>query len=209
MHRARSQTAKDTRRQAILAAALDEFFERGLASARMDDIAKRAGLSKGALYLYFDSKDAVFKSIIEGAALQDVEPVRTILSTSSDPLVTVPALLRLLPSVIRASNTHKIFKLLVAEAQNYPELVTRFRENVVERALNLLTEPLQQASANGQIAIGDAALTARLIIAPAVMSVIWHVVFEHDESAVVDLDALLELHGHMLVRAMTPEQIAT
>ena len=69
MQRARSEAAKDTRRQALLTAALDEFFERGFAAARMDDIARRAGFSKGTLYLYFDSKEALFASLIETFAL--------------------------------------------------------------------------------------------------------------------------------------------
>jgi hypothetical protein len=69
-----------------------------------------------------------------------------------------------------------------------------------------LTELLIQAKATGSISIGEPSLTARLIIAPVIMSIIWHVVFEHDDEAVVDLDALFDLHAQMLVRSMAPVQ---
>ena len=62
MKRARSDEAKDERRAQLLDAALDEFFEKGFSAARMDDIARRAKLSKGTLYLYFDSKKAMFQA---------------------------------------------------------------------------------------------------------------------------------------------------
>ena len=75
MKRARTKKAKDERRLALLRAGLDEFFERGFTAARMDDISKRAGLSKGALYLYFSSKEELFKSLVEEYAVPNVERI--------------------------------------------------------------------------------------------------------------------------------------
>ena len=75
MQRARTDADKDDRRQALIAAALDEFYERGFAAARMDDIARRAKLSKGALYLYFDSKEALFQAVTESFILPHIEMV--------------------------------------------------------------------------------------------------------------------------------------
>ena len=166
MQRARTPAAKNQRRQALITAALDEFYECGLSAARMDDIAKRAGLSKGALYLYFDSKEALFKSIIENVSLPGVEHITTKLLASSDPLQAIKSMLALVPSLIRESNIPKVIKVLVAEAPAYPSLVSNYRENVVERVFSVLTGILIKAKSSGQISIGDPSLTARLIVAP-------------------------------------------
>ena len=81
MQRARSQTDKDARRQLLLQAALDEFFERGFAAARMEDIARRVDLSKGTVYLYFKSKDDLFRALIEEHALPNLETIEMITRT--------------------------------------------------------------------------------------------------------------------------------
>ena len=75
MRRARSEDAKDERRQLLLSAALDEFFERGFSAARIEDIAQRASLSKGTVYLYFDSKEALFLALIEDLATPNIEQI--------------------------------------------------------------------------------------------------------------------------------------
>ena len=78
MLRARSIEAKVDRQQALLSAALDTFFDYGFAASRMEEIASRAGVSKGALYLYFDSKEALFKALIEHHAIPNLERIEAI-----------------------------------------------------------------------------------------------------------------------------------
>jgi AcrR family transcriptional regulator len=100
MKRARSDDAKDERRQALLLVALDEFFQKGFTAARMDDIARRAGLSKGTLYLYFESKEALFTALIETLAMPNLSHIETISTMAStirealDRLVAFAAIFR-------------------------------------------------------------------------------------------------------------------
>ncbi len=207
MKRARSDEAKDERRAVLLAAALDEFFERGFTAARMDDIAARAGLSKGALYLYFDSKDALFTSLIEAYAIPNVERMEA-LAKAAKGVEAISLLMSLAPTLIRETPVPKIIKILIADAPAFPGMATAYRKNVVDRVLGMVAGILRKAKAAGEIDIGDPELTARLVAAPIFMSAVWSVVFEHDPDARVDVEALLALHRRMLFRALDVKQAA-
>ena len=202
MQRARSEEAKDTRRQALLDAALNEFFERGFAAARMDDIARRAGLSKGTLYLYFDSKEALFASLIEVFALPNVEQLEAAAATATGAADAIRAMVRLAPVLVRESPVPKIAKILISDALAFPDLVAAYRKTVIERVLSIIAGLLQRAHDAGEISIRDPHLTARLIVAPVMLSAIWRVVFERDAEARLDIDALFAVHEEMLMRGL-------
>ncbi len=204
MLRARTDEAKDERRGALLSAALDEFFEKGFSAARMDDIARRAGLSKGALYLYFESKDALFTSLIDDFAIPNVELVEGAMKASGGGLAAIRSLIKLAPGFIRETSVPKIAKILIADAPSFPDIVTAYRKKVVERVLGVIAGALRDAKQKGEIDIGDPALTARLVVAPVFISAIWRVIFEHDPDARIDLEALFSLHEKMLMRAIAP-----
>ncbi len=207
MRRARSEEAKDERRAGLLAAALDEFFERGFSAARMDDIAARAGLSKGSIYLYFDSKDALFTSLVEAHAIPNIERIEAAVKTTGG-VAAINMLLAMAPSLIRETHIPRLIKILIADAPAFPAMVAAYRKNVIERVLGLVAGVLRKAKAAGETDIGDPALTARLVVAPIAMSAIWSVVFEHDGEARVDLEALFALHRRMLFRALDVNQAA-
>jgi AcrR family transcriptional regulator len=202
MLRARTEEAKDKRRLALMTAALDEFFEKGFSAARMDDIAKRAGLSKGAIYLYFDSKEALFTSLVDAFAIPNIERIEQAAEAAGSAMAAIEAMMRLAPVFIRETPVPKIMKILIADAPAFPEMVTAYRKKVVERVLGAITNALKKAKENGEIDIGDPALTARLVVAPIVMSGIWRILFEHDPKAKVDLEALFALHEQILKRAL-------
>jgi len=202
MRRARTLEAKDERRAALLRAALDEFFERGFSAARMDDIAKRAGLSKGAVYLYFDSKDALFTSLVDEYAVPNIDLIEQAVNASGGGVAAISTLMKMAPHFIRTTPVPRIAKILIADAPAFPETVTAYRKKVVERVLGMMAGMLRDAKERGEIEIGDPALVARLVVAPIIMSAMWFVVFEHDAEARVDLETLFATHEDMLMRAM-------
>lgn len=204
--RAKTVEAKEERRDVIVAAALDEFFDRGFSAARMDDIAERAGLSKGALYLYFKSKEDLFNAMIERIALPNVERMEAVMAQNTDIRAALSAMMTMVPTIIRSSRVPMIVKVLIAEAVAFPDLVARYREQVIERILGVLSDALARASKRGEIAIGDPALTARLIVAPFIFSAIWTVVFERKGNADLDIDALMQTHRTMLFKALGLEK---
>ncbi len=208
--RARTEEAKDQRRQALLAAALDAFFERGFSATRMEDIAARAGVSKGALYLYFVSKEALFAALVDVYAMPNVERVETAAAAAPNAKEAIAAFTLLAPRLVRTTAVPKIMKILIADAPTFPEIVNEYRRKVVERSLSVIEDILARAQATGEFNIENPQLTARLVIAPMILSAIWHVTFErHDPVAKVDLESLFALHGKMLLRALAPVRAAS
>ncbi|WDI32743.1 TetR/AcrR family transcriptional regulator [Hyphococcus flavus] len=207
MQRARTDEAKEARRLAILTAALDEFFERGFAAARMDDIAARAGFSKGTIYLYFDSKEALFTGLVETFALPNIEMMEAA-AKGGGGLSAIRALLKFAPVIIRDTPVPKLAKVLIGDAPAFPEMATAYREKIVDRVIGMVAASLGQAKAAGEIDIDDPALTARIVVAPIILSAVWRVVFEHDAKARIDLEALFSIHEKMLMRALGVSEAA-
>src|SRR4051794_29937131 len=115
---------KEARPQEILEAALAVFAEKGFAAARMDDVARRAGVTKGTIYLYFPSKDELFKSLVReaiGGTLAQVTAYADAYQGSARELLV--SVLRTIGTVMRTSDRIVLPKIILAEAGNFPELV--------------------------------------------------------------------------------------
>nr|WP_321361807.1 TetR/AcrR family transcriptional regulator [uncultured Hyphomonas sp.] len=202
MARARTEEAKDERRQALLAAALDEFFEKGFAATRMDDIARRAGLSKGALYLYFDSKEAMFGALVVSLATPNLEIIKRITEQAASLKEALHGIREFAPFVIRQTDMPRLIKVLVGDSQLFPELVQTYRHDLIERVLSMIAALLQRADEAGEAKIENPQLTARLIMAPIIFSALWQAVFNQTSEAEVDLDQLFAIHEQMMLNAL-------
>lgn len=205
MKRARTEEAKEDRRAAVLKAALDEFFIKGFTAARMDDIARRADLSKGTLYLYFSSKDALFQALIEDLTtphIQHMEQLADLAVTLEDALAR---LAELAPGMIRTSELPRLMKVLIADSHNFPDIVREYRRNVLDRLLGIVTRMFERLKAQGEIVVDDTHLAARLLVAPIAFSGIWHAVFEQESDAQVDLETLFRMHASNMLAALRPE----
>lgn len=165
---------KDARPQELLAAALDLFVERGFAATRLDDVARAAGVSKGTLYLYFSSKEELFKAVVRESIvplLGEAEGVIDQFEGSSEELF------RLVMSTwwnsIGNTKLSGLPKLMMAEAGNFPELARFYQEEVINRGENLVMTMLKRGLARGEIRNVDVEIDARLLIAPMIMMMIW------------------------------------
>lgn len=208
--RALSEQAKAQRRQAILMAALEEFYLKGFSASRMEGVAQRVGISKGALYLYFSSKQALFEALIQLLARPSMTLLSETMQAASSVRKGIEQGLLLAPGLIRQSPLPKLIKVLISDAFAFPEVVAYYRENIIHPVLSALTNLLERGKATGEIHIHDTALTARLIMAPVFMSLMWTVVFETEQPASkLDVQALLDEHQRLLFRALglaTPEE---
>ena len=206
--RARSEQAKQKRRAAILDCALDAFFREGFQAAKMDDIAKSARLSKGTLYLYFDSKEALFEALIHEHAEPKLQMLGSGLHQAESALSGILQLCEQVPRIIRQSPVPKIIKVLISDSHAFPEIVTMYRDTLIQPMLSELTRLLEKGKQNGELNINSPEMVAKLTVAPFIFSAIWSTVFEtHDTK--LDLNALISEHQTLLTRALTGEKSST
>ena len=203
MQRARSDKDKEIRKQQILDAALNTFFEHGFNAARMDDIAQQAGVSKGTLYLYFSSKDALFEGLINAIAKPNLKRMQDIVSSSSSVPEAIRAMFKIVPSILRTSNLPKLMKIIIGESNTFPHTVNAYRRTIIDPMLNTISTVLKTAHERGEITIADPMLTTRLLFAPIAFSGMWEIVFAQDPDAHVDLEALMDVHADMFIRAIS------
>src|SRR5260221_11147524 len=137
---ARWRRRKDARPTEILGAALDVFRERGFAAARLDDVAKRAGVSKGTLYLYFPSKEAIFKELVRESILPNVARAEAFAQAFPGPPADLLAQLLTNFALHTASDDRlsAFPKLMIPEAGNFPELARFYLTQVIHRAFRLM-----------------------------------------------------------------------
>ena len=204
MLRARSDEAKDERRQELLSAALDEFYEKGFAATRMSDIAKRAGLSKGTLYLYFDSKEDLFRGLMETLASPNLDVIEEIIEQSGSLKEALSGISRFAPVLIQHTDLPRLMKVLVGDSQMFPELVSTYRHEMVERVLAIIAGMLRRAHETGEAVVDNPELTARILIAPIVLSALWQAIFNSRSEAEIDLSQLFRIHERMMLNALTP-----
>jgi AcrR family transcriptional regulator len=202
---ARWRRRKAARPREILDAALAEFAARGFAAARMEDIAARAGVTKGTLYLYFASKEELFKTLVResiGAAIAarqaDAEAFE---GPAGELLATV---LRFIGYFARTSDRAVLPKIVLAEAGNFPELVRFYRAEVVDRGVALLSSIIGRGIARGEFRAVDPQHGARLAIAPLLLIVSWRASFADQDAVPYDMEGLVESHIDVLLRGLAP-----
>ncbi|MBP7204584.1 MAG: TetR/AcrR family transcriptional regulator [Propionivibrio sp.] len=165
---------KDERPSELVAAVLDLFVERGFAATRLDDVAARAGVSKGTLYLYFESKEALFKAVIEEAIVPLLASAEDVIA--NDQGTSIDLLRRLLNGwweQIGATRLAGVPKLIIAEARNFPAVAQYYHDAVIVRGRALLRTLLQRGIERGEFRPLDLETAIDVIYAPLMMLVVW------------------------------------
>ena len=189
----------------ILGAALEVFAARGFQAARLEEVAKRAGVSKGALYLYFETKADLFRAVVTEAISPNIEHVKG-LAAASVPFEQAVRLGvgMLAGKVVTDRRITGVVKLVIAESRNHPELATIWHETVVEPGIQLLTGLIKAAQARGEIRPGDPRLFAYGLMGPMVLSMVWRETFEPIGAEPLDVPALAQQHLDTVLKGMKP-----
>jgi AcrR family transcriptional regulator len=203
------QRRKDARPGELMTAALQVFAERGFAATRLEEVAQRAGVSKGTVYLYFDSKEALFKAAVESAVIPALEAGEAIAADES--LRPAEALRRFVFwwwEKIGASEVGALPKLLVAETGNFPELGKWFHDNLIMRGKRAAAGIIARGIAAGDFRPLEPTDVARVIFAQMFSYVLWRRTFG---AAMPDLpepeayfNLVLDLMTHGLHQAQEP-----
>ncbi len=203
---ARWRRRKDARPAEILDAALAVFAEKGYAATRMDDIAQRAGVTKGTIYLYFESKDAVFRGLVQesiGATIEGVTAAAARFEGSATDLLRM--VLRGIGMFVRTDDRVVLPKIMIAEAGNFPALAEFYRREVIDRGLGLLTSVIARGIARGEFRAVNPEDAARLCVGPLLVVLFWRTTFGRFDSVPYDLDGLIETHIDVLLRGLAAE----
>jgi AcrR family transcriptional regulator len=201
---------KTARPQEILDAALACFAERGFAATRMDDIAERAGVTKGTIYLYFESKDAVFKTLAResiGARIAEVtESVKQFEGATRDLLRLV---LNTSNEFVGSSDRVVLPKMLLAEAGNFPELAAFWRTEIIDKGLGLFRSVIERGIARGEFRKVAPEYAARLCAAPILFSILWRTTFGQFDAEPFDYQKFIDTHLDILLRGLSADESVT
>ncbi len=197
----RNVRRKDERPGEILEAALDVFAINGYAGARLDDVAERAGISKGTIYLYFKSKEELFHEVVRHWILPQLEKVEEI---GSQKKISATEILRQQLQVIYAdlvaTDASVIPKLIISEGARFPELAQFYHQEIITRCHQNLRGVLERGVAEGEFRPAVLNWELQAIFSPALTAAIWRSVFE--QFSPLDLQAYLKTHIDLLLNGL-------
>lgn len=171
---------KEARPAEILAAALEIFGERGYEATRLVDVARRAGCTKGTIFLYYENKIELFKAAVREVMLPLVlETERLVESHRGTSRELVEQLLRLRWDHMIRNRLSGLVKLMLGETRTYPELARFYNDEFIERNQALLRRVLQEGIDRGEFRPMDVVQAARFLVAPMMFATVWRHAFEH------------------------------
>ena len=201
---------KADRPDEIVSAALATFAEKGFAAAKLDDIARRAGVSKGAVYLYFETKEDVFRAVVERAILPNVGMVKAMAAAHPGPLSDLLRnVVTHVSGVVESTPLGGVLKMVVGEARNFPELARVWHDELVSQALGAMTTAIANAQARGEVKPGDPRAYALQVVSPLLVGVLWRETFVPVGAEPFDLPALMRQHLETLLSGMLTEGAPT
>lgn len=196
---------KEDRPAEILAAALKTFSSKGFSATKLDDVANEAGVSKGTLYLYFESKEALFKSVVSEFVLPQIEKAEEQVENYQGSIqILMVQMLEQWRANVLATELSGISKMMIAEATNFPELATFYMENVVNRTRRLVAALITRGIEKDEFRQCDVEYTARFFLTPMIFSAIWqHSLAPFDKS--YDIKKYLKTSLEMFLRAIAKD----
>lgn len=194
---------KEDRPKDICAAALELFAEKGFAAAKIEEIARRAGLSKGALYLYFPTKEALFRAVVRDAVVPNIETIRQGIAATDLPFADmVRTLLPRFAEIVTALPLGAVAKMVIGESRNFPELARVWHDDVVLRAVSLLSGLIAEAQKRGEVRPGDPRIHAFSLMGPMLIGILWRETFTPVGGAPVDLPAIARQHADTVLAGL-------
>jgi AcrR family transcriptional regulator len=192
---------KEARPPEIVRAALEEFAEKGFAAAKLDDVARRARISKGTIYLYFADKEALFDAVVRETLSPILDRVAEL---GQNPPGRMEDLLRhLIATLYRevvATERRQIIRMLVAESGRFPHLAEFYHREMVSRGKTLLRAVVARGIATGEFRDGPVARHPEVLLGPAIMAALWKMLFDRLEP--LDLESFLAAHLDVVLNGL-------
>lgn len=194
----------EARPDEVLDAALAVFVDKGFAATKVDDIARRAGVSKGTVYLYFASKEALLEGIVQRAVAPIADTaVPDMAAFRGDPRVPITMLLRLLCQVLAQPEKVAIPKLILREVMNFPAIAEMYRRNVLDKVVPALTGLIARGIDEGHLRPVDPELTIRSVVGPIIAHIALSEVFGIHPEEGLAMERLVDNHLDILFRGIS------
>jgi len=189
--------AQPGKREAILNAALEEFSARGFAAARLDDVARRAGVAKGTIYLYFRDKETLFQELVR-AELSPVVAALEATPAADLPLrVVAERLITIFAREIFATHRKDVIRLVLTEGPRFPALAEFYYREVVGRVMAVIRALAQRALDRGELPNDALVRFPQLLGAPGIVAIIWSGLF--DRWAKIDVEAFMRAYLDLIL----------
>ena len=184
------------RREAILAAALDEFAAQGFAATRLDDVARRAGVAKGTIYLHFRDKEALFQELVRSVLSPLVGMLETIAQTDAPLRSLAERIVDVFVNEIYATRRKDVIRLIITEGPRFPKLAEFYYREVLSRVIRAMRGLLRHAIDRGELDNEAILRFPQLLVAPVLVAIIWSGLFDRFEP--LDVRALMRAHLDLL-----------
>ncbi len=178
-----------------MSAALDEFSTRGFEAARLDDVARRAGVAKGTIYLYFHDKESLFQELIRAMLTPLVGTIEAMGEAELPLAVLADRIVELFVREVYETRRKDVIRLMISEGRRFPKLAEFYYHEVLSRIIAAVRSLLRRAAARGEVpeALAD---FPQIVAAPGLVAIIWSGLFERFEP--LDVRKMMKTHVDLL-----------
>ncbi len=193
---------KAERPKEILEAAFAEFSRNGYASTTLDQIAERAGVTKGTIYVYFDSKEHLFISMVREVMQASLDTVHELFETHEGSTADLlhAQFSFIYQHIVEDKRRREVVRMLIAEAPRFPELADRYHEEILRPCLDMLRQAIQRGMDRGEIRKSSIVDSPQVVIAPIALVDLWMMMF--DKRQPLDLKAYFNAHLDMVLHGL-------
>jgi AcrR family transcriptional regulator len=193
---------KAERPQEILEAAFVEFSRNGYAVTTLDQIAERAGVTKGTIYVYFESKEHLFISMVREVTKAALDTVHEMLETHQG---TTADLLRaqfsfIYQHIVEDRRRREVLRMLIAEAPRFPELADRYHQEILRPCLDMLRQAIKRGMDRGEFRKSAIVDLPQIVIAPIALVDLWMMMF--DDRQPLDMKAYFNAHLDLVLNGL-------
>jgi AcrR family transcriptional regulator len=182
---------KEERPQEILAAAFEVFSAHGYEAARIDDVARKAGIAKGTIYLYFRDKEQLFRAMVRSLVQKRFDAIAGSFQGTGEQLLR-ELHSRMYSQMVRNEKVRSIVRLLIAEGGRFPQLAEIYHREIIAPGMKAVRQALLRGIAAGEFRKTSAAEFPQLLVAPGILAIAWRLL--HGEQHRLDLDAYSKAH---------------
>ena len=196
---------KADRPEEIVRSALAVFARKGFAAAKLDDIAAEAGISKGALYLYFATKEDIFAAVVEQTLAPSLRAIETLANQPRPFVELARAIAQILPAIAKTAPVAGIAKMVIGEARNFPELARLWHERLVNPIVTAVAGAVEAAQARGELRPADPRACAISLASGLLIGLIWNDTFAPLGAEPFDIRALAHHHIETVLRGLVTD----